>query len=312
MRTNLGQLLAVFPPQLRGLVAALPWERVEELRLRAGRPVEIVLHDGDCWLGGQGELLPDAKAAPPLSQQALAGCLELVTKSSLYALEEELRGGYVTIEGGHRVGLVGRAVVRDGKIHSLREIGGLNLRVAREVRGAADSLLPQLYDSGADWFYRTLLISPPRCGKTTLLRDLVRQVSDGTGRIRGRRVGLVDERSELAGVYRGVPQRDVGVRTDVLDACPKAQGIMLLLRSMSPEVVCADEIGRREDAEALEEALNAGVGVLTTAHAGSMEEVRERPHLRELMAAKVFQRVVLLSRREGVGTVEWVKESEEI
>lgn len=307
MKLDVGQLLTIFPPQLRGLVGNLPWERVEEIRLRGGRPVEIVLHDGDWWLGERGELLPEANLAPPLSPVALTGCLELVTKSSLYALEEELRGGYVTVEGGHRVGLVGRAIVRDGKVHSLREIGGLNVRVAREVVGAASELLPKIYNPETNWLYRTLIISPPRAGKTTILRDLVRQVSDGVEGICGRRVGLVDERSELAGTFRGIPQRQVGVRTDVLDACPKAQGIMILLRSMSPEVIAVDEIGRQEDAEALGEALNAGVGVLATAHAGSLEELEERPILRDLVAAKIFQRFVLLSRKNGVGTVEWVR-----
>ena len=309
---DLGQLLAIFPPQLRGILGTLPWEKVEEIRLRCGRPVEIALHEGELWLGERGELLADPTEAPPLSPVALTGCLELITKSSLYALEEELRGGYITVEGGHRVGLVGRAIMRDGKIYSLREIGGLNVRIAREIQGAADSLLPQLYDKRRDWLYRTLIISPPRCGKTTILRDLVRQVSDGTAQIRGRRVGLVDERSELAGTFRGFPQRYVGLRTDVLDACPIAQGIMLLLRSMSPEVICVDEIGRPEDAVALGEALNAGVGVLATAHAGSMAELRERPILRDLVEARVFQRFVLLSRRRGVGTVEWVRSIEEV
>jgi stage III sporulation protein AA len=312
LKIDTGQLLTIFPPQLRGCLGALPWERVEEIRLRGGRPVEIVLHDGDWWLGERGELLAEAEGALNLSPVALTACLELVTKNSLYALEEELRGGYVTVEGGHRIGLVGRAIVRDGKLHSMREIGGLNVRVAREVVGAAAGLFPRLYNCEKDWVYRTLIISPPRCGKTTILRDLVRQVSDGANGIRGRRVGLVDERSELAGTFRGLPQRQVGLRTDVLDACPKAQGIMLLLRSMSPEVIAVDEIGRREDVEALGEALNAGVGVLATAHAGSLEELAERPILRELVEANVFQRFVLLSRREGVGTVEWVRGAEDL
>jgi stage III sporulation protein AA len=307
MKTDIGQLLSIFPPQLRGLLGALPWERVEEIRLRGGRPVEIVLHDGDYWLGQRGELITQAQLAEPLSPVALTGCLELVTKSSLYALEEELRGGYVTVEGGHRVGLVGRAIVRDGKVRSMREIGGLNVRVAREVVGASSVLLPQLYNAEADWYYRTLIISPPRAGKTTILRDLVRQVSDGWEGVGGRRVGLVDERSELAGTFRGVPQKDVGVRTDVLDACPKAEGIMMLLRSMSPQIIAVDEIGRPEDAHALSEALNGGVGVFATAHAASLEELEERPILRDLVEAKVFQRFVLLSRENGVGTIAWVR-----
>jgi stage III sporulation protein AA len=151
----------------------------------------------------------------------------------------------------------------------------------------------------------TLIISPPRAGKTTVLRDLVRQLSDGIPRLRfsGVTIGLVDERSEIAACYKGVPQLAVGARTDVLDSCPKAEGIRLMLRAFSPEVVATDEIGRAEDARAVEDALNAGVKVVATAHAGTIDELRKRPFFRYLLTLGVLERFILLERREKPGIV---------
>jgi stage III sporulation protein AA len=156
--------------------------------------------------------------------------------------------------------------------------------------------------------FNTLLISPPQCGKTTLLRDLARQISNGTlhARMKGMKVGIVDERSELAGCVQGVPQHDVGLRTDVLDACPKAEGMIMMIRSMSPHLLITDEIGRMEDCEAILEAVHAGVHVITTAHGFGLSEVRKRPAIRELFKAGAFSRYIVLSRRLGPGTVEAV------
>jgi stage III sporulation protein AA len=197
-------------------------------------------------------------------------------------------------------------VTEGGRIRTLKPVASLNIRIAREVPGAADALLPQLVRGGR--FLSTLLISPPQAGKTTMLRDLVRQLSTGVPRLRlpGLKVGLVDERSEVAGCYLGVPQRDVGPRTDVLDGCPKAEGLMLLIRSLSPQVVAADEVGRPEDAQALMEALHAGVAVLATAHGSCLADVRRRPAMAELLRAGAFERAVLLGRSRGPGTVEAV------
>jgi stage III sporulation protein AA len=154
--------------------------------------------------------------------------------------------------------------------------------------------------------HNTLIVSPPRCGKTTLLRDLVRQISNGISKpkFKGLKVGVVDERSEISGAYRGIPRNELGIRTDVLDRGPKGEGILLLIRSMSPEVIVTDEIGTKQDVEVLQEALNAGVRVITTVHGSSLQEVKNRPILQDLFTTNVFDRAVILSRRQGTGTLE--------
>lgn len=232
--------------------------------------------------------------------------LDLISNHSLYTLEEELRKGFITIPGGHRIGLAGRTVLSGGRVEYLRDINGFNVRVAREVHGVADRILPYLLDMKSGQVLHTLILSPPQQGKTTLLRDLARQISSGTKLTGGTelvqgirprlKVGIVDERSEIAGSYKGVPGFDVGPRTDVMDGCPKAEGMMMMLRSMSPDVLIVDEIGRPEDAEAVMEALHAGVSVIATAHGRDLSELSARPALRTLITEQMFQRYVQLQR----------------
>jgi stage III sporulation protein AA len=304
------EIITFFPGPLRGLLEQLPastWSVLEEIRLRVRQPLFLSSAAGETMLTAAGLPTGDPRTAYRVSAEDVARTVELVTGSSLYAVEEELRQGFVTVSGGHRIGLCGRAVVDGGKVRTLKYLSGVNFRISREVRGAANSVLPWLIQDSRS-VYNTLIISPPRCGKTTLLRDLVRQISNGIPRLglAGLVVGVVDERSEIAGCYRGVPQRDLGLRTDVLDGCPKAEGLMMLLRALSPAVIATDEIGRREDVEALEEMLNAGVKIVATAHAASVEDLRGRPVLRDLLQRRIIERFVILEYRHGPGAVREV------
>lgn len=283
---------------------------LEEIRLRAERPVQLVSARREGFLTEAGELVHDAAGAPALRAEEIVETARRASRHSVYAFEEELRQGFLTLPGGHRVGLVGRCVVEGGRVRTIDPVSGLNFRLHRQVTGPARPLLPHLASPFPPYVYSTLIISPPGAGKTTLLRDLTRLLSDGEGwgpgAIPPRKIVVVDERSEIAGCWLGVPQLSVGSRTDVLDRCPKAEGIMMALRGMAPDVVVTDEIGRPEDLLALEEAQNAGVAVLATAHGVSWEEVISRPALRDLRDYPYFDRVVLLSRRQGPGTVERV------
>lgn len=340
---NRDEILGYLAPAIRRAVERLGedlWTRAEEIRLRRERPLSLVTDSGDVWLSSQGLPTSDPASACVVTADDARKTLSLVSQGSVYALEEEFRNGYVTIPGGHRVGLVGRALLEGGHLRTITHVAGLNFRLSREVKGAALPLVTRVLSRtgngggngsgiggaasgvtagaagagarGANGHRprSALIVSPPGCGKTTVLRDLIRLLSDGVPdlSLRGFRVGLVDERSEVAACYEGVPQRDVGLRTDVLDACPKAQGVLVLLRSMSPEVIAADEVGRPEDVAALHEAAMAGAAVVATAHGASLDELAARPMLRELLGASLFEVFVVLSRRNGPGTVELVTE----
>lgn len=284
----------------------VPFYEVEELRLRVGQPLMLRTVDKDLFISHQGEATSPYKAYI-IKSEDLTAALERMTHSSLYAVEENLKQGFITLPGGNRVGLTGEAVLQDGQLQTLKHISSLNLRIARDIQGQSLKILPLLLNS-AGQLYHTLLISPPRAGKTTLLRDLIRSISNGVPKLRleGQTVGVVDERGELAGMWQGIPTYDLGLRTDVLDGCPKANGMSMMVRSMSPQVLAVDELGHAEDVIAITDALRTGVRILSTAHAGTLEEARSRPVITHLLDQGVFERLVVLSRRHGPGTLEGV------
>lgn len=306
----LREVVRYLPDAVRHALGSLPGEtgaKVEEIRLRAGQPLGITGSMGEPFVTARGLPTGDPARALAIRAEDVSNTLERMAGFSLYALEEELRQGYLTLPGGHRVGLVGHALVRQGRIHSLKWVSGLNIRLASARTGTGMSVLPRLLD-GLGGIRSTLIVSPPRAGKTTLLRDLIRLLSTGAPSLGvvGQAVGVVDERSELGGASEGVPTLSLGPRTDLLDACPKADGLFMLVRAMGPRVVATDEIGRPEDALALLEAMTAGVRILATAHAGTVAELMARPSLEALWQQRAIDRFVVLSRRRGPGTVEAV------
>lgn len=252
--------------------SGLDWDGLQEIRLRAKRPLLLKYRGAEYALTEAGELTGDIKRACTVTQKEVDETLEYVSGYSLYAFTEELKQGFLTVPGGHRVGLAGKTVTENDCITCLRYISFVNIRLAHQVRGCADAVLPYLFADGR--LCSTLIVSPPGCGKTTLLRDIIRQLSDGSPKFAGMTVGVVDERSEIAGCYLGIPQNDVGIRTDVLDCCPKSQGMMMLLRSMAPQVIAVDEIGSCRDWEALEYVRSCGCRLLATMHGDSAEDAR--------------------------------------
>ena len=289
------QAAGALPQRLRQEALILPREdqcRAEEFRLRAGRPMSVVLPEGERVLG-----------RAPVHTRELEQLVEIASRASLHAVLDQVRRGYLTMAGGHRVGLCGTVSLREGEIHSLSRYSSADVRIARQVKGAADPVRDALCPGGR--LTSTLILAPPGMGKTTLLRDLIRQVSDGVG-CRPLRVSLADERGEVAALYGGVPQLEVGGRTDVVEGCPKAQGLMLLLRAMNPQVLAADEITAPEDVAALRTAAGCGVTLLATAHGESRADLERRSLYRPLLEEHIVQRLVRIRGTGGqrIYTVE--------
>ena len=230
--------------------------------------------------------------------------MEYISNYSLYAYENELRQGFLTIEGGHRVGVSGKIVSEKGKVKNFQYISSINIRVCHEIKGCADLLFPAILEENQ--VVHTMIISPPGRGKTTLLRDIIRQVSDGNNYVKGTNVGVVDERSEIGGCYLGVPQNHIGKRTDILDNCPKAEGMMMLIRSMNPQILAVDEIGSSQDVEAVSYAMHSGVTMLATVHGHSLDEIRQKPGIKRLLEAHTFKRFIVISKEGKAGGVSGI------
>lgn len=300
------ELLRIFSIRIRSMMAkaALNYEKLQEVRLRINAPIILVYDNQEYFLTPNSRLVKEMNEVFLVNKNELRETMEYISNYSLYAFEEEIRQGFITIQGGHRVGIAGKVILDGGKIKSIKHISFINVRLSHQVMGCANGVIPFLYDQQNQDIYHTLIISPPRCGKTTLLRDIIRQVSDGTYYGGGLSIGVVDERSEIGACYMGIPQNELGIRTDILDCCPKAVGMMMMIRSMSPRVIAVDEIGSQEDMKAIEYVLNCGCKLIATVHGSSMEDIRNKPVLKNLVNEGIFQRYILLSNRKQVGTLE--------
>ena len=294
----------LFPAQIRKALGQALFDRnkIYEIRLRVNAPLIVIYQGKEYFLTLEGELTREEAKAYHVQTEDLKEMLEYISGYSLYAFEEEIRQGFLTIVGGHRVGIAGKTILDGNKIKSLKYISYINLRLAHQIKGCASPILPYIIKNRQ--ICHTLIISPPRCGKTTLLRDLIRQVSNGNRYMPGVSVGVVDERSEIAGSYQGIPQNDLGIRTDVLDCCPKAEGMMMLIRSMSPEVVAVDELGDYEDIHAIESVIHCGCKLFATVHGSSIEDIKRKPLLQRLMQEKVFERYIVLYKKDCAGQIK--------
>lgn len=292
VKNGIEEVIKYLPREIKRIIENISNEiigEIEEIRLRGGAPLMVELRGEGCFITKDGGFCNNEDKAYIVSAEEIQKAFLSICENSIYAYTDEIRQGFITIKGGNRVGICGKAVIENNGIKTFKEISSLNFRIAREVVGAADGIVDKVVFSKK--IYNTLIVSPPGWGKTTLLRDLTRLISN-----KGFKVGIVDDRGEIAALYNGIPQNNVGVQTDVLDNISKSQGTLMLLKTMSPNVIINDEIASEDDVAAINLAFGTGVSIIATTHGSRLEEVMERTVLKPLFLNGVFKKVLIIER----------------
>ena len=278
-----------------------------EIRIRTGLPLLVIggIRKEKYFLSANGKLVSAPSAYLPPKDE-INRIFASICRNSVYAYKEDIRNGFITLRGGHRVGIAGK-MLPDGSVY---EVSSLNIRIARQVKGCAPSIIRYIIKN-QDEVYSTLIISPPACGKTTMIRDIARILGSGSKSpyFKGANIGIIDERSEIAACYNGTPANDVGMMTDVYDACPKEKGILMMIRSMAPDIIITDEIGGPGDAAAVESAMNAGVKIIATAHGSRLSDLKVRREIAAMVNTGVFEKYITLSCNHGPATIQEVSEA---
>jgi len=287
---NIDEILRYFPNKIYQIFFNLFQENskiaeeLQEIRMRAERPIILKLRERDLILQYN------------ITQAEILQIVERLCENSIYAYKNQICEGFITVKGGHRIGLTGSCVIENGKIINVKHISSLNFRIAREVLNCSTRVLREVIDIENKSIYNTILVAPPGRGKTTMLRDIIRRLSNGIDEInfKGKTCGVVDERGEIAAMYKGIPQNDVGIRTDIIENVEKNQGIHMLIRTMAPEIIACDEIGSKEDVEAIHYALYSGVKGIFTMHGKNIEDIKNNKQIYELIENREIQKVVFL------------------
>ena len=259
-------------------------ETLEEIRIRVSKPIILKVANKEIIV----EYI--------VTTQDILEIVEKITENSMYSYQQQICSGYITLKGGHRVGISGNVVMEENKVINVNYIYSLNFRIARQIIGVAEKVVNEVMKN--DEISNTLIISKPGAGKTTILRDLIRIIS------KTKTVGVVDERGEIAAMYKNETQNDLGIKVDILSNISKSLGIKMLVRSMAPDVIVADEIGTKEDIEAIKYAVTSGVKGIFTAHANNIEDIKKSPILKELLNLNLIEKIIILDKnnRENIET----------
>lgn len=261
-------------------------EKITEIRIRINKCIYV-------YLG-----LVEKKIEYISTYQDIMTVIKNVSMNSIYSVQQDINAGYILVNGGHRIGLVGDVVYVDGKIKNIKNISSLNIRIAKQIIGVADKVINYIYDNNE--IKNTLIVSPPGMGKTTILRDVIRKISN-----LGKNVSVIDERGELSAKCNGVPMLDLGDRTDVISYVSKKDGYIMALRSMAPDVICTDEIGSSSDIDVIKEISRCGVKFIVTMHASSVKDIYSSD-ISKIISNKYLDRIIILSKKCGIGTIEEV------
>lgn len=286
---NIDDILKCFPNHIRETLRNnIDTDILEEIRVRNNLPLILKL--------GENEKVLEYK----ITTEDINYIFQKICENSIYTYQNQIANGFITIKGGNRVGIVGTAVIKDGQVTNFNYISSLNFRISRQIIGCSNSIINKIIDKDNNSIYNTLIISPPGIGKTTLLRDIIRNISNGiNGILEGLDITVVDERGEISATYKGIMQNDLGIRTDVINDMPKSIGMKMAIRSMAPKVIVADEIGSRQDIEAIKYAMCCGVKGIFTAHGKNVEEIMKNPELKELMENKIFDKTITIKGRKN-------------
>ena len=292
---------AVFPRDSDGIWSEIQkhLEKITEIRIRAEKPILIYMNQKEISIDSNGNLIYVPEKGVKISYHELQKLVDFWCMDSRYAFQNEIKRGFLTIQGGHRIGICGEVVSDErGNIQSMKYISAVNIRIAHEIKHVADRIMKYMYTETT--IENTLIISPPGNGKTTLLRDLIRQLSYGDAKQKGINVGVVDERGEIAACFQGIPQLDVGPRTDVLDNCQKSTGMRMLLRSMSPGVIAVDELGNLEEVQLIRQMTGNGCGIIATIHGNNIQELESKKFMNEILEEDIFRNIICLSKDKNM------------
>ena len=299
-------VINIFPEGLRctlGCVCDADWSMIQEIRLRAQKPIALSIVDKEYYVSNSLKITDCYENAFKVTKSDIELIFKAACQYSLYSFTNEICQGFITINGGHRVGLCGTAVVKDGSIVNIKDISGLNIRIARQIIGAAQNIYTQTFSKGIT---SLLIVGVPSSGKTTILRDLCRILGNRY------KIAVIDERNELSASVNGIAQNDIGINSDVFNGYPKAQGITIAIRVMSPRIIVCDEIGNMDDVKALSGAVHSGVSIIATAHAGSISEALKRKGISDLINMGAFKTIIQLGSKEKLGQLIDFKNMEEL